>query len=69
MSECAAYQHGEPPTVRQFRYGGDRYSPNDANIKALSLVSHPSENERASTLLSDQTIRATIASIVRQSGA
>jgi hypothetical protein len=44
------------------------YSLNDDNIKALALHAALSgKNERTSALLSDQTIWATIASIIRQS--
>ena len=50
-------------------YSGDRYCPNDDNIKALASSGAAEENERAPALLPDFTICATIARIVRQSGA
>jgi hypothetical protein len=45
---------------------GDRYSPNDDNIKALGLIA---QSSRTPALLPDPAIWATIARIVRQSGA
>jgi hypothetical protein len=53
----------------QFHYPGNRYSSNDDNIKALASWRATEDNEPTSALLSDQTIWATIARIVRQSGA
>ena len=42
---------------------------NDDNIKALDFAARPSGSWTRAALLSDQTIWATIARIVRQSGA
>jgi hypothetical protein len=55
--------------ARHFHYPGNRYSSNDDNIKALASRRATEDNEPASTLLSDPAICATIARIVRQSGA
>jgi hypothetical protein len=69
MGECAAEQHCEPSTVGKFHYAGNRYSANDDNIKALDFGAHPSGSWARAVLLSDQAIWATIAGVVRQSGA
>jgi hypothetical protein len=50
-------------------YAGDRYSPNDDDIKALGFVRAAGEEERPSAVLSDPTIWATIADVPRQSPA
>jgi hypothetical protein len=58
----------EPSTARQFHCARNRYCPNDDNIEALGFGARYSGNMNAFMLLSDQTICATIARIVRQSG-